>query len=291
MAQPLFSIIIPTYGRAEYLAEAVDSVLAQTVEDFECLVVDDGSPEPVSLSTEDDRVRVLRREINGGPSTARNTGLAHARGRFVAFLDDDDLYLPVRLALALEGLARAPVAVCWTAFVGDVLEDDQAAGRRLEGDVAATILDGHVPAVGATALEREGTPGFDESLDFLEDVEWWRQLAGTHTVATVPRVGHLYRRHDGVRHRWVPTARPASNVAYLTQRAEYFAAHPRAAAFRWKRCGLLALEAGQRSLAREAFWRSLRAAPSARTAWHLVRSSLPPRPGGAGPSQATAVKT
>jgi glycosyltransferase involved in cell wall biosynthesis len=291
MSQPLFSIIIPTYGRAEFLAEAVDSVLIQTVRDFECLVIDDGSPEPVSLSSGDDRVRVVRREVNGGPSAARNTGVAHATGRYVTFLDDDDLYLPERLALALQGLARAPVAVCWTAFVGQMPEEGRATGRRLEGDVGATILDGPVPAVGVTALERERTPPFDESLDFLEDVEWWRQLAGSHTVATVPRVGHLYRRHDGVRHRWVPAARPASNVAYLTQHADYFAARPRAAAFRWKRCGLLALEAGQRSLAREAFWRSLRAAPSARTAWHLVRSSLPLRPGGRGPSQATAVKT
>ena len=142
MAQPLFSIIIPTYGRAEYLAEAVDSVLAQTVADFECLVVDDGSPEPVSLSTEDDRVRVLRREINGGPSTARNTGLAHARGRFVAFLDDDDLYLPVRLALALEGLARAPVDLAsQNADAVNLGRQRHRFGTAIVDDQALEILD------------------------------------------------------------------------------------------------------------------------------------------------------
>jgi glycosyltransferase involved in cell wall biosynthesis len=275
MSQPLFSIIIPTYGRASFLAEAIDSVLAQTVEDFECLVIDDGSPEPVCLITSDQRVRLVRREVNGGPSAARNTGLAIASGRHVAFLDDDDLYLPNRLELAIEGLERAPVAVCWTAFVGDVVPDDRADGRLLEGNVADSILDSHVPAVGATAVVNGGAPRFDETLDFLEDVEWWRQLAETHEVATVPRVGHLYRRHDGVRHRWVPQARPASNVAYLRRQAEYFTAHPRAAAFRWKRCGLLSLAAGDRALARRAFWRSLRAEPSPRTAWHLVRSFGP----------------
>jgi glycosyltransferase involved in cell wall biosynthesis len=276
-SQPLFSVIIPTYGRAHFLADAVDSVLAQSVEDFECLVIDDASPEPVSLATADPRVRVVRREVNGGPSAARNTGLAQARGTYVAFLDDDDLYLPNRLALAIEGLGRAPVAVCWTAFVGDDWHNGQADGRRLEGNVADHILDSHVPAVGATAVLAGATVMFDETLDFLEDVEWWRQLAQTHGVTTVPRVGHLYRRHDGVRHRWAPDARPASNVEYLSRQADYFAAHPKAAAFRWKRCGLLALEAGDRQMARQAFWRSLEAAPSPRTAWHLARSFVPAR--------------
>lgn len=286
MSRPLFSVIIPTYGRAKFLAEAVDSVLAQTVADFECLIIDDASPDPVSPPTADQRVRVVRRDTNGGPSAARNSGLDLAKGRYVAFLDDDDVYLPDRLALAIEGLDRAPVAVCGTAYIGDESPDARAHGRRLEGNVADTILDSHVPAVGATAVVAMGAPRFDETLDFLEDVEWWRQLAQTHEVATVPRVGHLYRRHDGVRHRWGPAARPANNVAYLTRHAEYFAAHPRAAAFRWKRCGLLALDAGDRSLARRALWRSLRATPSPRTAWHLVRSFGPMEPD----SQATAVK-
>jgi glycosyltransferase involved in cell wall biosynthesis len=272
MSSPLFSVIIPTYSRAQFLREAVDSVLAQTVEDFECLVIDDASPEPVAPPSGDRRVRVVRRDINGGPSAARNTGLAEATGRHVAFLDDDDLYLPDRLVLALEGLSRAPVAVCWTAYIG---EKSPRPGRRLDGNVADTILDSSVPAVGATAIERDKTLPFDETLDFLEDVDWWLHLAQERTVATVPQVGHLYRQHDGVRHRWVPAARPASNVEYLARNAEYFAAHRKAAAFRWKRCGLLALGAGERGVASEAFWRSLRARPSARTAWHLARSFMP----------------
>jgi glycosyltransferase involved in cell wall biosynthesis len=272
MSSPLFSVIIPTYSRARFLAEAVESVLAQTVEDFECLVIDDASPEPVASPSGDPRVRVVRRDVNGGPSAARNTGLAEATGRHVAFLDDDDLYLPDRLALALEGLARAPVAVCWTAYLG---EKSPRPGRRLDGNVADTILDFSVPAVGATAVDRDKSLPFDETLDFLEDVEWWLHLAQNRTVATVPRVGHLYRRHDGVRHRWVSATRPTANIEYLTRNADYFAGHHKAAAFRWKRCGLLALGAGEGGLARQAFWRSLRARPSPSTAWHLARSLLP----------------
>jgi glycosyltransferase involved in cell wall biosynthesis len=272
MSSPLFSVIIPTYNRAQFLTEAVESVLAQTVEDFECIVIDDASPEPVAPPSGDPRVRVVRRDVNGGPSAARNTGLLEATGRHVTFLDDDDLYLPDRLALALEGLSRAPVAVCWTAYIG---EKSPRPGRRLDGNVADTILDTSVPAVGATAIERDGYLPFDETLDFLEDVEWWLHLAQSRTVATVPRVGHLYRRHDGVRHRWDAETRPATNIEYLTRNADYFAAHPKAAAFRWKRCGLLALGAGEPAMAREAFWRSLRARPAPSTAWHLARSLVP----------------
>ena len=77
---PLFSIVVPTYGRPEYLGECLASILQQTVEDFEVVVVDDASPDPVELPVEDARLRLLRRDTNGGPAAARNTGMAVAAG-------------------------------------------------------------------------------------------------------------------------------------------------------------------------------------------------------------------
>src|SRR5512144_2193690 len=96
-SMPTFSVIIPTYGRAKFLSEAVASVLAQTCADFECIVVDDASPEPATVP-DDERVRLSRREENGGPPAARNTGIDAACGTYVAFLDDDDVWVPTRLA-------------------------------------------------------------------------------------------------------------------------------------------------------------------------------------------------
>ena len=152
---PLVSIVVPTYDRARFLSEALASVVAQTVEDWECVVVDDGSREPVSLpESVDPRIRLVRRPRNGGPAAARNTGLLEARGAFVTFLDDDDLYAPERLALGLEGVARAPVAVCWVRFVDEATTRTQE-GRRLEGDVSDTILDDLTPSIGAVTLGRE----------------------------------------------------------------------------------------------------------------------------------------
>ena len=274
---PLVSIIVPTYDRAGFLAEALGSVVAQTLEDWECVVVDDGSPEPVALpGAVDPRIRLVRRPRNGGPAAARNIGLLEARGAFVTFLDDDDLYTPDRLALGVEGVGRAPVAVCWVRFVDEATTPATAKeGRRLEGDVSDTILDGLTPSLGAVTLARELAPAFDEQLDNLEDVDWWLRTAKAHRFTTVPRVGYLFRRHAGTRHRTDAASRVADNLRFLEREAEYFERHPRAAALRWKRLGLLAEVAGDRRQARRAFARALRHRPSPATVKHLLRSLRP----------------
>jgi glycosyltransferase involved in cell wall biosynthesis len=80
---PEFSVIVPSFDRAEFLGDAIASVQEQTIGDFECIVVDDASPIPVNVSS-DPRIRLIRREVNGGCSAARNTGLRAARGRYKA---------------------------------------------------------------------------------------------------------------------------------------------------------------------------------------------------------------
>ena len=242
-------------------------MLAQTVSDFELLVVDDGSTPP-ALATEDPRVRVVRLDRNVGPAGARNTGVRAAIGRYVTFLDDDDLYTPDRLALALEGLSRAPVAICWSRF------SDRPVGntRALEGNVADTILDGPTPSIGATAIRRDVAPPFDERWAAVEDIDWWLRLAPVLQATTVPEVGYLIRRHDSPRHRNDIATRVAENVALIRERNEYFASHPVAAAFRWKRVGLLARQVGDPRLARTAFVRSFRLRPRPATLLHVLRS-------------------
>lgn len=97
---PFFSVIIPVYNRAESLRTAIESVRAQSCQDFEILVVDDGSgdnPRAVTDSFHDPRIRFLS-QANGGGGKARNTAIDQARGRFIAPLDSDDVYLPHHLA-------------------------------------------------------------------------------------------------------------------------------------------------------------------------------------------------
>src|ERR1700761_8376431 len=98
-AQPFFSVIVPVFNRARTLDTAVRSVLAQTCQDFEIIVVDDGSsdnPRAVVEKIGDPRIRFVRQENQGGGS-ARNTGINAAQGRFVAPLDSDDAFLPHHL--------------------------------------------------------------------------------------------------------------------------------------------------------------------------------------------------
>ncbi len=97
--KPFFSVVIPVYNRADVLGIAIGSVLRQTFRDFEIIVVDDGSsdqPSKVIDSIDDARIRFLRQENKGG-AAARNLGIAAATGRFIAFLDSDDVFLPHHL--------------------------------------------------------------------------------------------------------------------------------------------------------------------------------------------------
>ena len=120
MAAPFFSVVIPVYNRAAALARAIASVRAQSFADFEIVVVDDGSkddPRAVIEALNDPRIRFIRQD-NAGGGAARNTGIDHAQGAFVAFLDSDDAFLPQHLqamhellngTVGLAGYARVRV--------------------------------------------------------------------------------------------------------------------------------------------------------------------------------------
>jgi glycosyltransferase involved in cell wall biosynthesis len=143
--RPFFSVVIPVYNRANLLSETLQSVLLQTEQDFEIVVVDDGSdddPETVVKALCDPRIGFIRQD-NGGGGKARNTGIDAAKGQFIAFLDSDDRFLPHHLATMrrlLEGKARTGA---YARFIVD-----RGAGRTFlkppraiaEGEDMATYL-------------------------------------------------------------------------------------------------------------------------------------------------------
>jgi glycosyltransferase involved in cell wall biosynthesis len=111
MALPTVSIVMPVYGVERYVADSVRSVLAQTMADFELVVVDDCSPDDsirIVRGFDDPRIRIVRHDRNRGLAEARNTGIAQARGPFVALLDSDDIAPPHRLATQLAAFDRDP---------------------------------------------------------------------------------------------------------------------------------------------------------------------------------------
>ncbi|MDT8303007.1 MAG: glycosyltransferase family 2 protein, partial [Sedimentisphaerales bacterium] len=111
MSFPAVSIIIPCYQQAHFLPDALASVQSQTCADWECLIVDDGSPDATAAvakesTGKDSRFRYLYKH-NGGLSSARNSGLDHAKGRYIQFLDADDVILPQKLEQQLQCLCGA----------------------------------------------------------------------------------------------------------------------------------------------------------------------------------------
>ena len=202
------SVVIPTRNRAELLPRAVGSVLAQTWTDFELLIVDDHSTDetPAAIARfADERIRSFRHERNIGQSKALNTGIEHARGEYVAFLDDDDEWLPGKLAAQVALLDAAPPEVglvyCWRD------ELDEASRRRvgiprltLRGDIFEHMLALHLPASPSSWLVRRSTAlsigGFDEGLQQANDVDFISRICarGWH-VDFVPQVALLKYRH------------------------------------------------------------------------------------------------
>jgi glycosyltransferase involved in cell wall biosynthesis len=151
MSTPVFSVVIPAYNAPRTIESCVRSVLAQTRSDFELIVVDDGSTDDTAdrvqaLASEDPRIELIRQE-NRGTAGARNTGIARARGRYVSFLDNDDLWMPNYLEQMHRALEADPSAgMAYTD--GWNLGDSNRKIRRL------TSLE-HYPPVSPTASDEE----------------------------------------------------------------------------------------------------------------------------------------
>src|SRR5262245_35235747 len=119
---PKVSVIIPTHNRAHFLRGAIFSVLNQTFQDFEIIIVDDASNDTTSQvvgSFDDKRLRYVRHETNKGGSAARNTGILASKSEYIAFLDDDDEWLPEKLAKQMDVLIGSPpeVGCVYTGYI------------------------------------------------------------------------------------------------------------------------------------------------------------------------------
>lgn len=127
-SKPFFSVIIPFYNVVKYLPKTIESVLAQKCANFELVLVDDGSRDDsyaVACSYKyDPRIRVLHKE-NGGVSSARNYGLDHARGEYIAFLDGDDYWTDEHLSLAYAYIQKYPDCEYYTSQFRQVKEGDE----------------------------------------------------------------------------------------------------------------------------------------------------------------------
>ncbi|MBW1709221.1 MAG: glycosyltransferase [Deltaproteobacteria bacterium] len=187
---PAASVIIPAFNRAGLLPRAVDSVLDQTFEDFELIVVDDGSTDQTLevLAAYQDRL-VLLTQPHKGVSAARNHGLSASRGGLVAFLDSDDYWLPEKLAVQVDFFRRNPLAlICQTEEIWCRRGRRVTPGKRHakpSGDIFERSLELCLVSPSAVMIKRElfdRVGVFDETMPACEDYDLWLRIASRYPV-------------------------------------------------------------------------------------------------------------
>jgi len=201
MQRPAVSIILPAYNRRHVIKRAIDSVVAQTFQDWELIVVDDGSTDGTAevIECADARIRLIP-QSNRGAAAARNNGISHARGQFIAFLDSDDEWLPHFLKLTHEHLTRNP----GDAFVATEFVEMNAHGRRVQD--RCIIRDTYAPLarrIGSNSLELPANCN-DDYLRIYSSCEplgdWW--VATEHGMASDSGKPKCYRGLIGEAYRW-----------------------------------------------------------------------------------------
>jgi glycosyltransferase involved in cell wall biosynthesis len=198
-AEPLVSIILPTYNRERLLPRAIKSVLEQTFPHFELLVVDDGSTDnsaEVVAGFDDPRIRYIKHDRRLGGGAARNSGIRSSCSTYVAFQDSDDQWLPEKLALQIRHFEQAPAAVgaiyCGYIKVGPGAGEryfPQPHIRRTAGDILEALLlenfiDTPTLIVRRECFDRVGL--FDERLARFQDWELMIRIAGAYQVGFIP---------------------------------------------------------------------------------------------------------
>jgi glycosyltransferase involved in cell wall biosynthesis len=238
---PRVSVIISTYNRASYLAEAIRSALAQSYADVEIIVADDGSDDNTAevVAGFGDTVTYVGLPHSGLPAATRNGGLRVATGTFIAFLDSDDLFLPHKLSVQVPALESHPDSGFVYSNAYFFREDpQQPIGYGLDGlpspsgDVLADLLRGNFVSSPCVALIRRShldvVGAFDDNprLMAVEDYDLWLRLAAQFPVIFEPETVAAVRRHRRSMSRDVATLRSRALLVLAKLEADHPALTP-----------------------------------------------------------------
>jgi glycosyltransferase involved in cell wall biosynthesis len=205
---PTVSVVIPTYNRAALIGKPIRSILAQSYQDFEIIVVDDCSTdntEKVLESFNDPRIRYLRHQSNSGAAVARNTGIDSSTSPYIAFLDSDDEWLPEKLAkqLHLFQQCSSDVGFIYTGFaaVDELNQVKRVVSSSYRGSLSDRLLYNNFIGTPSTVMVRrkylQQVQGFDPNMpSFIEDMDLWLRLSEQCQFEVIPEVLTLYAYSD-----------------------------------------------------------------------------------------------
>ena len=186
LEKPLVSVVVPTYNRGWCLNESIDSVLSQTYENFELIVVDDGSTDDTEKCLSQYNNLTVISQPNQGVSAARNRGIKSSNGSLIAFLDSDDTWLPEKLSVQVEYFLRhAEVEICQTQEiwirdgkrVNPGHRHRKTSGMFFEKSLALCLVSPSAVMIRKRLLDKVGF--FDETLLACEDYDLWLRINAT----------------------------------------------------------------------------------------------------------------
>lgn len=205
---PLFSILVPTYNQAEYLPEALDSLLAQTYQKWEAIVVNDGSTDETPAVLEqyiarDSRIKVFHKE-NGGVGSALNEALRYATGAWICWLSTDDIFVPDKLEVHVQVIRQNPEV---RIFFSNFYTFDQSTGIKQAVDrtpfspelqclvfLKWNPIAGNSVAIHRSVFDRVGI--FDETLRNGQDFDMWLRIAACYPIYLIPHRTYISRWHS-----------------------------------------------------------------------------------------------
>lgn len=188
--KPLVSIVTPAYRAERFVAQTIASVRAQTAHDWEMIIIDDCSPDDtcervVQAAADDPRIKLLRQAKNGGPALARQRGLQEAKGRYIAFLDSDDYWMPNKLSHQLAFMVKRDAPLSFTQF-RRINVDDTRLGRLIsipEKLDYHELLKNTAIATSTVIVDRWLTGNFRMTCTYYDDYALWLNLLKKGFVA------------------------------------------------------------------------------------------------------------
>jgi glycosyltransferase involved in cell wall biosynthesis len=277
-AQPLVSIVLPTYNGAKYLAEAIDSCIAQTYPAWELIIVDDCSTDatPALLAqyaARDQRIRVIRHEVNRKVPGALNTGHAAARGSYLTWTSDDNRFLPGAIE-EMAGFLHEHPAVGMVVADSVMIDENGDYVRDYPAQPASRLA--YINALGPCFMYRrsvyESIGSYDPELFLAEDYDYWLRIYRQFEIARLNKVLYEFRWHDqSLTNTTRPATLRASVEKTLRRHLPYLhRSSPREQARGWIVCAAAAARRGAVGQVAGALGRALRAAP-AFSVWYVVK--------------------